>query len=130
MSTQQELFVQHVLDVFAKGDMGIVTTSFHPNLMVHEAASLPFGGQHKGLDAFADMLKSLGATYDIAVTDRDLRSAGDAVILHMDLTVTSRATGRSASLPAIEIYRFTDGLISDIDAFYKDTKAMVDLLDA
>ena len=130
MSTQQELFVQHVLDVFAKGDMGIVTTSFHPNLMVHEAASLPFGGQHKGLDAFADMLKSLGATYDIAVIDRDLRSAGDAVILHMDLTVTSRATGRSASLPAIEIYRFTDGLISDIDAFYKDTKAMVDLLDA
>lgn len=130
MSTQQELFVQHVLDGFAKGDMGIVTTSFHPNLMVHEAASLPFGGQHKGLDAFADMLKSLGATYDIAVTDRDLRSAGDAVILHMDLTVTSRTTGRSASLPAIEIYRFTDGLISDIDAFYKDTKAMVDLLDA
>lgn len=128
VGTTQEATVQRALDAFADGDMGVAAAVFHPDVQVNEATSLPFGGNHVGAEAFFQMLALLGEAYTVEVSEQHLTSAAEEVILRMQMTFTSRATGRSTVLSGIEVYRFTGGLISDIDVYYKDTKAMVDIL--
>ena len=65
------------------------------------------------------MLGALGAAYMVEVDKQELTSAADQVFLQMHMTFTAHATGRSTSLPGVEIYRLTDGLISDVDVYYK-----------
>jgi hypothetical protein len=48
-------------------------------------------------------------------------------VVRFDTRVTSPRSGAVIPMPIVELYRFTDGLISDIDIFYKDTKALIDL---
>lgn len=74
------------------------------------------------------MLTTLADNYQVVVESHQLISSDDGVLLYQDMTFTSTATGRSARLPGIEIWRFTGDRISDIDIYYKDTRAMVDIL--
>ncbi len=125
---EQKARVQHVLDAFAAGKMDEVKIWFADDLVVHEAPSLPYGDTHYGLSAFTSMLTALADNYDVVVNAHTLASSEDGVVLHQDMTFTSKKIGRSASLPGVEIWRFAGDKISDIDIYYKDTKAMVDLL--
>jgi len=117
--------VEEVLDAFGNGDLAAAATWLHPDIVVHEASSLPYGGTHHGMEGFLGMLTTLAESYTVVVHDHQLCNFQDAVILHQDMTFTSKSTGRSVSLPGIEIWRFTEDRISDIDAYYQDTAALV-----
>ncbi len=129
-ATPGQAVVQRVLDAFAAGDMESARSAISPDVTVDEAASLPFGGAYVGRDGFFGMLESLGAAYEVAVTGQELVSVADRVYLHLQMTFTARATGRSVSLSGVEVYRVSDGMITGIDVYYKDTHALVDMIEA
>ncbi len=71
------------------------------------------------------MLSWLADAYDIVVTDHKVVGSEDGVLLEQTMTFTSRATGRATSLKGVELWRFRDGTIADIEVDYQDTQAMV-----
>lgn len=129
MSAREEQIIGESLAAFARGDVAGATASYHPDVVMTQAASLPHGGRHVGPAAVSTAITTLGATFDVTANGVELYSAGDRVVLRVDALFTSRATGRSAAVPDLEVYRFTDGLIVSIEVFYQDTKALADLLE-
>ena len=119
---------QRFMDAFEQENHAVALGCLHPDLVVHEAENLPYPGDHRGLDGFAGLLRTLLRNYELKFVSGVLHDAGDVVVCEMTIRLIGRATGKAVDMPMIEVYRFTDGRISDIDVFYKDTKAVVDLL--
>ncbi len=124
-----EEVLQRVLAAFGAGDMEEVARWFRPDVVVQQADSLPYGGEHKGQDQFRGMLGKIGQTFDLQTHAYQICDAGDVAVLRLDLTFTARSTGRSARVPSVELYTFSAGLIGSVEVFYRDTKAVVELLD-
>lgn len=54
--------------------------------------------------------------------------ADDTVAIRGRLRLTSRASGQSVEMSLVEIYTVRDGLIVDLDVYYKDPSAVTALL--
>ena len=52
----------------------------------------------------------------------------DKVVLYYRLTFTARASGESVEMSMAEVFTVHDGLIVDLDVFYKDPLAVTALL--
>jgi ketosteroid isomerase-like protein len=50
-------------------------------------------------------------------------------VLRIVIRWSARATGRSVVLPMIDLLRFRDGKVIEVEAFLHDTKALLDTLD-
>lgn len=116
------------LTAFQAGDFEAVADYLSPEVVVHEPAGIVVEGDHTGVDGWVSMVTLLGQTYEMAVSSYEIVEAVDRAFLVMDPTFTARATGRSARIPIVEVYRFTGGLIVDIDVYYKDPAALAGLL--
>jgi ketosteroid isomerase-like protein len=128
-TTSNKAVIEQVLAAFARGDLEGVTKGFNSDSVARQAPSLPYGGEHHGHDEFIAMVMAIGATFELQTHSHAIYEACDLVALRLDLTFTSRATGRSARVPAVELYSFRDNLISGVEIYYQDTKAVLDLLD-
>lgn len=97
-------------------------------VVIHEAASLPYGGDHHGLEGLRHVFGEFRTTWKFtaAAEFRFIDGGGDdVVVLVSESDVTARATGRTARFGIAEFYRVTDGRISEITVFYSDTAAML-----
>jgi ketosteroid isomerase-like protein len=120
-----------VTEMFAAmggGDLERMKRTIHPDVVVHEAESIPlYPGMYHGKTAFFDqVIGPMVANYDITLNDIEIipSTSDNRAVGRIDATFTSRATNRSLRIRIVEIYDLTDGLISNIDVYYKDTAAM------
>lgn len=120
--------LQDALDAADRGDDTAAMSIFHPDVIAHEAGALPFGGDHLGRPAYLAMLGALHSTYALDVRDKQIIDGGDRVVLRLDLALTAAGTGRTGTQICLVVLSFVDGLVTDVDIFYKDTEAMVGLL--
>jgi uncharacterized protein len=109
-------------------DMDQACSLLHDNLVVREAGGLPYSGDYHGPQGFVDLLAAMNR--DLEVTPgpivRDVLS-DDTIVSRFRLTFTARATGRSAEMNLVELYRVSDGLIVELDVYYKDPSAVTAL---
>ncbi|TGD88392.1 nuclear transport factor 2 family protein [Mycolicibacterium sp. CH28] len=110
------------------GNIDGVLTRLHPEVVVHEAESLPYGGDWLGLDGFARLLTVLTNRADLDIREYTTYPTVDGVIIAMGVRMTSRTSAQTLDTSLVEIYRVVDGLIREIDVYYKDVKALVDFL--
>jgi ketosteroid isomerase-like protein len=114
--------VEELFEAMKVLDAERVMAVMHPDLVTLEPSSLPYGGVHHGSEAFREnVLGAMLALADVEIHDMRAYDAGEVIVGKADLTFTSRATGRSLRTPLVEIYEVTDGLISRIDVYPKDT---------
>jgi ketosteroid isomerase-like protein len=111
------------------GDLEAVFACLHPNVVLDEPAGLPYGGEHKGRDGFAELARVVYSHFSTELLDSRIDDAGEFGVARMTFRFTSNRTGSSAVLPLLELYWFEDGLIARGEIFYKDTKAVLDLLE-
>lgn len=111
---------------FLAGDLPGVLDLIHPDMVLNEGASLPWGGDHVGKEGFARLAGVILTDYDLKVESYDLSDAGDFVVARMRAGFTHRRTGRHISMPVVELYELRDGLIWRADIFYKDTHAITE----
>ena len=52
----------------------------------------------------------------------------DKVVLYYRLTFTERGSGESIEMPVAEVLSVRDGLIVELDVFYKDPSAVTALM--
>ena len=120
-----------VVEMFAAmeaGDLERMKRTIHPDVVVHEAESIPFyPGVYHGKDAFfGEVIGPMVGNYDIALHNIEIipSTSDTRAVGRIDATFTSRDTGVAQRIMIVEIYDLTDGLISNIDVYYKDTAAM------
>lgn len=126
MRSAQLETVESMYRCIQEGNLEGALERLHPDIVLHEADSIPFyGGEHHGKDAFArDVAGPMFENYDIEIHDVTARDAGDRVVVFLDLSFTSKATGRSIRMPIIEVSTVIDGLVGRMDIYYKDSAAM------
>ena len=107
-------------------DVQSLARAFHPDVVVHEPASLPYAGDWKGLAGIAALLGRMSEVWsDMAVEDMTAARTEDIVFMSCTLKLTSRATGAVIRQPFAEVLSFRDGLLLDGTPFYYDTAGIV-----
>lgn len=130
MSSRRRATSEAFIDSFLTGDLPAALRCLHPDVTLDEAASLPFGGEFKGHDGFARFAQRAAETIEFDVHGHAAIDAGDQVVVRLHATMRPRGGGPSVPMRVIEVHSFTDGLISGIDVFYKDTDALTCALEA
>ena len=105
-----------------KTDAEALARAFHPDVVVHEPASLPYSGDWRGLTGIASLLRVMSEVWsDVGVEDLAAAQSGDLVFMTCRLRLTSRARGAFIVQPFAEVLRFREGLLLDGTPFYFDT---------
>lgn len=113
-----------LLDSIMAGDMPSALSTLHAECVVHEPASLWYGGDWKGPDGFTQILQIMTDKLDLAVQSYEVFPSDEVTIMKAEISFTSKLTGRSLVMPVTEVYRALDGQLIDMDIFYKDTAAL------
>jgi uncharacterized protein len=126
--------VRKLFEAVARRDTRGYFAAYHPDILITEAPSLPYGGIYKGLDGLLRHAERFRATWDRYQPEgrRELEpeflAAGDRAIVLWRLRALG-ANGDSVDLPAVSIYRLQDGKIIELCMYHFDTVALVRFLD-
>ena len=102
-------------------DMDAVVALLHPDVVLHEAASLPNGGTHRGLDNVLQALSYVYDTFDMGqLTVDEIIVDGERAIGLVNLVFR----GREGGCAVAESWRVHDGRIVEVRPFYWDTAAI------
>jgi uncharacterized protein len=120
--------VERFEDAFVRGDMDEVLSLVAEDIVVHEAPSLPYPGEHRGHDGFLKLVNAFNRVWEItSPLDLTFLDAGESrVVVLVAFDVVARATSRPLRLELAEIYAVRDGKIADLDIYYRDTAAIVE----
>jgi hypothetical protein len=103
-------------------DWDAVAVRLHPDIVIHEAASLPFGGEWRGRDALRRVAAAMYGTWASAKVDiHEIIGGKDYAAVILSLTMTSKKTGRTFTQTLSEVGRFEDGLLKEHRIHYFDT---------
>jgi ketosteroid isomerase-like protein len=104
-------------------DFAAMTTVVHPDITVHSAPTLPYGGEWRGVERLRAFLAAFAEAWSaLDVEDMRVLDGGDElVVVVLTMKATSRATGRQMSMPLTQTVRLRHGLIAEIRPFYWDT---------
>jgi uncharacterized protein len=111
-------------DCSQRGDLEGVAKVLHPDIVIFEPASLPYGGPHTGRGAALQLLAQLYSMIDldaIVVGDILVNSERAAAFLEVPF---GDSTGNQ-TVPVIETFVIRDGLIGEIKPYYFDTAALI-----
>jgi ketosteroid isomerase-like protein len=110
-------------------DPCLLAGAFHPDVVIHEPASLPYSGDWRGIEGVAALIRCMGETWsDMAVDALDIAGTAELCLLSCRLRLTVRRTGAMIAQPFAERLRFRDGRLIEGTPFYFDTAALADAL--
>jgi len=101
----------------------------HDEFVAYEAGGVPYSGEYRGAQAFFELLAKMseGLEFILGPAPQYLR-AGDAVAVRSRVKFSARASGKRVDMSLVEIYTVRDGLIVELDVYYKDPSAVAALL--
>ena len=101
----------------------------HEEFVAHAAGDVPYSGDYRGSAGFLELVTKMSAALEVRPTsDMHYIADGDTVVLHYRLTFTGRGSGQSAEMSMSEVFTIRDGLIAELDVFYKNPSAVRALL--
>jgi len=110
-------------------DIGSLGATFHPEVVVHEPASLPYAGDWTGLAGLGALFRKMQRVWsDMRIEGLEAVRSGDTVFMACTLHLTCRCGGSAIRQPFAEVLRFRDGLLVEGTPFYHDTEAIAAVL--
>ncbi|MGZ3096939.1 nuclear transport factor 2 family protein [Streptomyces sp. H72] len=100
---------------------------FAPDVELHQADSLPYGGTwcgHKGMTQFFLMMGEVWESFDMV--EQEFLATGETAVVLTQVRARARATGRELSFPILQAITVKDGRITEVRPFYWDTRAVAD----
>ncbi len=130
MSQDGVALVGHLLERVGEQRWEEIPRLLTDDYEIIEPDSLPYGGTHRGAAGYVALMQRIGELFHLQFDLDRLQPVGDdTVLLRMVVTFTARATGRSASLPVVELLTVRTGRIARSEVFLKDTAALLATLD-
>lgn len=104
------------------GDWTSVATMLSDDLVIYEAASLPFGGEYRGRDALQNLYQTVMRYWEApAVEIYSIVGDDMHVVALMNFTMTSTVTGNTFTQKIAEVSTVADGLVTEMRIHYFDT---------
>ena len=97
--------------------------------IVHEAISLPYGGDYYGPAGFAEAVQTVFGTWkDFGLDILNVWTDNVDTMIQISEIRGSTSKG-SFKMPMVEYYKIKNGKMSEITVIYYDTKLLADLAD-
>jgi hypothetical protein len=128
--TDRAGLVRELAERFGAGDREGAFRLLHPDLRIQQPASLPHGGWHVGRSGMDEMGATFGRYWSRTIGPPRILGCQDTVVQVTTQTWTSQRTGDSATVDVVELFSFTDDLVSEIRVFQQDTAALLQTLGA
>ena len=117
--------VEKFVVAFGDGRLQDALSLLDVNFVIHAAGDVPYSGDYRGAEGFSELITEMVAVLDFTPsTDMKYIVDGDNVVLHYRLAFTSLASGKSIETGVTEVFSARDGLITDIDVYYKNPSAV------
>ncbi|GGS24897.1 MULTISPECIES: nuclear transport factor 2 family protein [Actinokineospora] len=95
---------------------------FAPDVTLHQADGLPYGGIWRGHDGLARFFTTMSAVWErFDLADRTYLSRTSPLVVRFRIHARARATGRDLDFPILQTVDVEDGLITELRPFYWDT---------
>lgn len=134
MSTSEAVAtVRRLFEAVACRDAAGYFSAYHPEIVISEAPSLPYGGDYRGQEGAMRHAQRIGSTWDRHQPEasRDLEpevlAVGDRVVVLWRFRAQGQG-GQSIDLPAVSVYRLREGKIIESRMFHFDTTALLQFL--
>jgi hypothetical protein len=123
--------VNQFYDAALSNDLDAIAAILHPDVTVHEAASLPYGGAHVGRENAVKLLSLLfsGIALD-SVVRGDVLVGGRRAAAFLEVPFGLADPANPKRMPVVETFVVEDGLIAEIRPYYFDTAALVSEISA
>jgi ketosteroid isomerase-like protein len=111
-----------------KASFELLEPFFAPDVVLHQADALPYGGTwrgHDGMERFFLAMSQVWESFDMVDQKFLAATDGTAVVL-TQVHGCARATGRTLDFPILQTVEAKDGRITEIRPFYWDTAAIAD----
>ncbi|MBI0313726.1 MULTISPECIES: nuclear transport factor 2 family protein [Streptomyces violaceusniger group] len=100
---------------------------FAPNVELHQAAALPYGGTWRGHIGMTRFFLAMGQTWEtFDMVEQEFLATGETAVVLTQVRARARATGRELSFPILQTITVKDGRITEVRPFYWDTQAIAD----
>ncbi|MGG2461483.1 nuclear transport factor 2 family protein [Streptomyces sp. RGM 3693] len=100
---------------------------FAPDVVLHQAEALPYGGTWRGHSGMTRFFLSMGAVWEsFNMVEQEFLATGETAVVLTQVRARARATGRELSFPILQTITVKDGRITEIRPFYWDTRVIAD----
>jgi uncharacterized protein len=121
--------VENFVVAFGEGRLEDALAMLHDDFVIHAAGDVPYSGDYVGAEGFRELITRMMAVLELTPsTDTQYLLDGETVAIYYRLRFTARASGESIEMPASEVFTVRDGLIAELDVFYKHPSAVTALL--
>lgn len=121
--------VRRFYDLLSAGDLDAATELLDDELVIHEPAGLPYGGEYHGPGGFQDIMGRINGQFQPEMVGPvTCLDSGNPVVVRLVGRFTSRATGRSVEMDVVELFTVRQGRIVILDVYYKDPGAVAALV--
>ncbi|MFG3097935.1 nuclear transport factor 2 family protein [Streptomyces sp. NPDC048202] len=119
--------VRALYDALSRGDVPGVLARVAPDVIVDEPNRLPYGGVHRGREAFAEsVLGGITAHADFSIDAADIFEGPAGVVGRLTGSLKARSTGEEYPLTVVEVHRVEDGLVHEIDVYIKNPERLAE----
>ena len=102
----------------------------HDEFVIHAAGDVPYRGDYHGPEGFFALLEKIYQVVELIPSpEMQYLADGGKVVLYYRLTFTARVSGESVEMAVAEVLSVRDGLIVELDVFYKNPSAVTALLE-
>jgi ketosteroid isomerase-like protein len=118
---------ERYLKAFAAGDTDTMFGLIAPDGLIDEPYGLSYAGQYVGPAGLQELVGKIMTPMELTLDTFDVSDGGDCAVARMELTYTSRSSGRVVKMSCMELFETKEGKVSKLDIYYKSTQAIVEL---
>ncbi|WP_410659824.1 nuclear transport factor 2 family protein [Amycolatopsis sp. lyj-112] len=108
-----------------KASFASLAPFFSPDVVLHQADSLPYGGIWRGHDGMERFFAAMSDTWDVFdMVEQSFLSETSPLVVLTHVHVRARATGRELDFPILQTITVENGRITEVHPFYWDTAAI------
>jgi ketosteroid isomerase-like protein len=115
------------IDSLLGAELETALSLVHPECVIRHPP-VPYGGERVGPEGFREILRALNDNFELEVEKTEQLLVDDYLIVRYWATFTHKKTGRSTSMTTAEFMRFEDGLIVEMDNYYKAPERVTALM--
>lgn len=131
LDTAATAVVGRFIDAVSVMDGEAMAAVLHPDIVVIEPESLPFGGVYRGVEVFFNtLLPQIAGAFSLGVEGARILDGGSTAACQMTAVYTSHRTGSVIRMPYVEVYEVVDGLIAKADVYPQDVTELTRWMEA
>jgi ketosteroid isomerase-like protein len=140
-SSQQKLeAVGRLFEAVVQRDEAALLEAYHPEVVIHDAPSLPYGGDYRGHEGAIHHVRGFYQTWDTLRRGELLEEAqqahppiildtkGEYIVVLGQARVMAPSSERTVDLPEAFVFKVRDEKVIETWMFHQDTVAILDLL--